>query len=470
MSYLEKATRTNSSTAVLLVAIGLAALAGCKRDEASSGQKTLDNFAAGKTVRVNECKGTSKVIFPEDRIRFSGVEFASSLSKADRDRAEGPYRAAVREYMSSLPEDMQRAFLNFGGSVLISDKAGELCGKPFSDPSSSQYTASARADLESCFIYARGGEGTMDQNQAIFTIVHKPDARAIRHGGVRVFGFLYAQFFPRLAKSPEGSSAAPYTFNNDAMQDESGFRPYKRRLATSFLTDVVDKGIYDLANLEPLLGSGAGAVIRRNISADSSADPLADVSWLRPGETSLTSAEIDVRRDRFMDFVFAEAFDSMRCSEASVAVMKSEFPKTHREFLAVDQAILALSKILAESATPQSGASGNTGLALAGGSREAKGPANLAGGSSPLSEILAMLLPALGGLKPGAAPIGQIGPAGGSKFGSSGGMFGSMFGQLKQSGCPGGVCQVDGGGCAGGCCGGSGGGGCTNCSGGCYCG
>jgi hypothetical protein len=446
---------------------------GCKvSSENTSQQKTLDNFAAGRTVRVNECKGSETVILSNDRIKFSGAQF----SGADGEKSKETHRAAVRDYMSALPREIQQTFINFGGQVLITERAAELCARPFSETGSPQFVAQGREQLESCFIYAKDPSASGAQSQAIFTIVHKPDVKAIRHGGVRVFGFLYAQFFPRLQRSPAGS-AIPYTFNNKLLSDDSGFRGYKSRIAASFLTDMVDKGTYDLANLAPLLGDGAAGVITENVRSGS-ADPLKNVTWRRKGESTLTLAEQDIRRDRFMDFVFAEAFDSMRCSSASVAVMKAEFPKTHREFVAVDQAIIMLSQKLAESVNPASASAGERSFSLAGG-----GSATGAGlSTNNLASLLNLLFPALAGASGtsgasgGPGVLGQGGdslqaPQGVdlSQLQNMQGMFGNLFQDLQQGGCVGGTCNCDGG-CAGGCCGNAAGGGCTTCSGGCVCG
>lgn len=455
-----------------VVSAMLLANASCKNNSettttAGADLKTLDNFAAGKNVRINECKGTEANLVPESRIVLNSKIFQGSDGAAK----VAEYKGYVKEYLTSVPKDLQRAFNALDGEILITDKAAELCGKSFSDSNSSQYVAPERRAIESCFIYATNA----DQTKSWFTVVHAPDAKAIRHGGIRVFGSIYAQFIPRLAANADKSSPRKFILQENETLE---FSNYKQRISAKFLSDLNSRGVYDLNNLKSLLGDNVKATVSVNLKKG--ADPLEGLVVKYGSEAPVTdAAKLAVIRKRFDDFVFAEAFDSFRCSGKTAAVMKDEFPATHAEYVTLDRNILAAAKAVADQL--ESTVVGGS-LALSTERGDTAPSANLQG--QGMGDLLSMLAPLLSGIgAQGNRPTttdangtvvdsGSSGPSAGQiisqiPFSQLFQAFNNTGASLAGCGCQGGNCS-----CSGGCCGGcscSSGGGCSCASGGCSC-
>lgn len=460
----------NRINLMFLVGACLVAGSSCKNngDTATTpgtDLKTLDNFAAGKNVRINECRGTEANTIPDSKIIlnskiFTGVDGAAKVAE---------YRGYVKEYLTSVPKDLQRAFNALDGEILITDKAAELCGKSFADTGSDQYIAPERRTIESCFIYATNAE----QTKSWFTVIHAPDAKAIRHGGIRVFGSIYSQFIPRMAANADKTSPRKFILQENETQE---FSSYKHKISAKFLADLNSQGVYDLNNLKSLLGDNVKATVTNNLKRG--VDPLDGLVVKYGSDAPVTdAAKLNLIRKRFDDFVFAEAFDSFRCSGKTVAVMKEEFPATYAEYVALDRNILAAAKAVADQLEATSG---STALALAGDSGNAPAAANLQGAG----DLLSMLAPLLSGIgAQGSRPTTtdangttvQSGPSGPSAgqvisqipFSQLFQMFNNTGATLASCGCQGGNCSCSGG-CSGGCsC--SSGGGCSCASGGCSC-
>jgi len=422
---------------------------GCKGGPAASSDsetKTLDNFAAGTTVYQNACVGSNSVSISEDRIRFD-----PKLNLAGTERTA--MRTAVKDYFSSIPPNMQKVFVEWGGEVLITPDANSLCTKLFSDKSSDQYVHKGRESTESCYIYAEGNS----KSRAIFTIIHAPDLKAIRHGGVRMFGYMFSQFFPRLVKNEDAGATTKYRV---AREPSVMMSTFKLNLAESFLRDLVRGKRYDIANLDTFLGTGGGAAVKRNI--DAGLDPFSNLTWAFDGEGSVKNGPRQMRQARFEDFVFAEAFDSFRCSSSSVAKMKTEFPETYAEFSRADKTIdqvgaggASLVAAGIEDTDDEQRGAENAAFALQDGSML---PVGLQG-----SNILFYPVKEGGGIDTSVA-ITPTGPAARNKMADIA-MFAQMapqfiglfqaLGAAGAAGAPGGNCA--GGGCAGGSCGSCGG-------------
>ena len=457
----------NSLGILCVVSAALMTGVSCKRNVSgeagseSSGFKTLDNFAAGTDHRTNECRGSVANIIPDNKIVLNGAIF-SGPNKA---KVEAEYRGYVKEYLSSVPTDVQRVFNALNGEILVTDKAQEICSQPFADGGSSQFVAEGRRKVESCFVYATNA----DQTQAWFTVIHKPEAKVIRHGGLRVFGSIYAQFIPRLALNANTSAKQKFVLQENETIE---FANYKSRISAKFVSDLKTKKVYDINNLQPLLGENVAKHLASKAEGDLNA--LKDLKIKYKGEHVLTDpAKINIALKRFDDFVFAEAFDSFRCSGKSLEVMKDEFPTTHSEYLALDANILAVAKSIANK---MEAVNGQSSLALTDSSEMAPSAQLQQGG---IADLLAMLAPLLSGatsqgVKQTGTTPNTVGSDGGSTAaqiisslptGQLAQMFNDMGGQLASCGCQGGNCSCSGG-CAGGCsC--QSGGGCSGCAGGC---
>lgn len=109
----------------------------------------------------------------------------------------------------------------------------------------------------------------------VATIRIAPTAAAAEHELVRMFGLLYAQVY------------GPRTFSN--------WRNATEALTTRFLRDIADNPRLSIEPYEGMLNSEAGY-------------------------------------RRFVDFVFAEAFDSYYCSSQTRMRFASQFPRTYQSF------------------------------------------------------------------------------------------------------------------------------------------
>jgi len=341
-----------------LSVLGAAALAlslvacdktGTKTDE--SAAKSLDNFAAGKTVTVNQCKGTQTDAAVgarwDARINFEPA-LKSSLSQAAQDR----YKTRVKEYLAAIPLEIQKAYLDFGGQITLTSQAAAVCASGFEDPSKPNYVADARRDLESCYVFARGAGA--DANKQVMSVFHQVSAadakdsfdandKRIAHGGVRVFMGAFAQFFTRMNANDNTAEVAEGLKFKFANADSVKISGLKRKAASAFLVDIVKGKKYDLASLETLLGVGSAAALKGEIldangnlkSGLSAVDLLSKATFKRSATDAVSAEQRAAREAQFQDFVAMEGLDSVECSDATQAVLAADFSgaKPHLEAL-----------------------------------------------------------------------------------------------------------------------------------------
>src|SRR5690606_17148491 len=92
--------------------------------------------------------------------------------------------------------------------------AKEMCGDIHAREGSPQYAPAAeRQKLDSCFVFAQGKPGTADAGKSVLALVHSRDSVNIRHNGVRLFGFLFAQFIPRLKDTTNTAGQRSFDFD-----------------------------------------------------------------------------------------------------------------------------------------------------------------------------------------------------------------------------------------------------------------
>jgi hypothetical protein len=457
------------SLMVALVAVASVGF-GCRKKETRQELKTLDSIVTGVN-QLEQCKGSNALV-DDNKLKINFDDPKSSKhyqTAADQDKM----RTAVKDYLSALPTDVQKVFFEgFGGSVLISEKADRLCNaaKGLKQPD-----GAVGERTEGCFVFATDPK---NQKSAILTVIHYPDARNIRYYGPQIFGYLYAQFFPRIAS---GSLGKAFDLKRDVTGD---FQIHKKNLANFFLLDLVSAKI-DLAPMANLLGKNAMKELQG--SSDNEAN-LFDRLSLDISD----SAARALRQEQVQDYFFAHAFQSMHCTASTLTTAQSKYKNSYNAFLSIDGAILDVSKSLLGKKVEQpvsAPASGQSALALGGG----------LGGN-----FMSMIMPMLGqGGGMGSGGLLSMFQSFGGQGGLGNMMNGSgvnnanynnnylpqqgfdpmqnmggtsdpsqIFNMLAQAGADGGTCP--GGCCNGGCC--SGGncsncanGNCGGCSGGCCC-
>ena len=344
---------------------------GCIPKKGSdSTNKSLDNLAAGQKITDNDCKasGVAPALLPEwqGRINF-GTNLKTTVAKDVQDR----YVKKVEQYLSAVPQDIQRAFLAYGGEILLSDVASERCGQAFrNDPKSLQYVSEAATQIDSCFIYANGVDGTATAGKAVFAIYHQinaneiiansaiPDAneKRLMHGGVRSFGLLFSQFYAKLSPlDPKDLRPQAGRFKLEQV-DTFAMSNVKEQIANRFLLDVAKSKRFKLENLEALLGKGSAKAIRDAVidpatnglrAGDVNAlKPLDLATYLYDSEAQISPEQRQVRVQRMKDFAFGDAFDSRNCSDATRKVLKDDFDLTEAIYSQVDPALSEFARML----------------------------------------------------------------------------------------------------------------------------
>lgn len=292
-------------------------LAGaCKPAAQNSGSQlqTLDNFAAGKRVKTNECAGNPAM---ENDPTLKGVlaEAEARVSDPNSDQARKKLNvAAVRQAFAAVPPSLQAQFLGMGGRILLAADANKLCTDETRNKA--PYTKFTKEDLKalseslnevrSCYLFMIPAEieavlGIKSENP-MYTIVIKNDPVEIKHGMVRVFGYMNAQLSGRLAV--DGDFTSPSTKVALAKTPNEKFEKTKLKITKAFLDDLRGKSGYS--------------------------------SFEKFGKMSASSPEFIA----LTEFVYAEAFDSYFCNQHAndnrntLAIMGKQFPNTLTAFTA----------------------------------------------------------------------------------------------------------------------------------------
>lgn len=424
-------------------------LTACKQggDGAYSRIKTLDSIANG-TLNLNayQCKGSGHSDISDQKIIF---DVSDTTTVSENQKSE--IRRAVKDYMSALPNSAESLFLSMGGQVLITQKVNQICANSHYGRNLDE-TKGEKTD--GCFHFVSDPSG---KESPIFTIVHSPDAKKIRYYGPQIFGYLYAQFYSRLTIRSDGRGLTI------SEQEPLRLIALKERVANAFLNDILATRDYKIDVIENLLGQSSDQELK-NTSIEK---PLERLSSLRDQK----------RRSQFLDYVFANSFQSAHCNNTSLEVAKTKFKRSSALFAEIDAAVLQASNIL--SATSGSAAQSTSGSSSAAFSLTDESLSLAEGGIlSSIMPMFSSLLGMSGGggsggiagifmkLLGGSAAGGSIMPSGASdglKIASS------LFSQLSASGCSGGSCSGCSGSCSGGACSSCSNGGCGGCSGGCSC-
>ncbi len=411
-------------------------LSSCKQKEIDSAAriKTLDSIASGVlNIDAYQCKGSAS-----STISDASIIFDKNDTTALSEQKKSDLRRAVKDYFSALPPSAEALFLKLGGQVVISSRSSDLCKNAHFGKS---LDASQGEVTDGCFNFVSDPSG---KSTPIFTIVQSPDAKKIRYFGPQIFGYMYAQFYSRLSLAPGGKGIVIVD------KETTSFVGHKERVANAFLNDLLVMKNYQFDALKNLLGQNVASELR---SGDT-LGPLDRISALRD----------QGRRSQFLDYVYANSFQSAHCNSTSLDVARQKFKQSSNLFADIDAAVVDVSSILmGGSAQPRESAAGKSGgFALAGGDLlssvmpllgklQSMAGGGAAGGMGGIANLFSSLMSGAGG----GGLQSVLGSMGGlSKLKDS---FGGLFGELASAGCSGGNC----GGCSGGNCSG---GTCSNCA------
>lgn len=353
----------------------------------SSNTQSLDNFAAGARKTINDCKGNVESVSAWDGKIVIGTDIRAALSP----EKQSLYISRVKQYLSSVPSEMQKNFLNFGGHILLTSEAKKECNATYSKAKDSDYYTKYESEgknlADSCFVYAKGQEGTPDAGKDVAVIMHQinldevgvhslagnsaydRNEERIMHAGVRSFGMMYAQYFAKLEVVDFKKGLRPHSGNFLLGNvDNSAMANLKEQLANRFIIDIAlsEKAAsgekYSLDTLEPLLGVGSAELIRNSLFRNGSLKledlnkmskdeidglrPLNAATFIYQNEGSSAQAEKNTRMNRFKDYVMGEGFDSLNCSDKSREILTAEFPKTKDLLGIANQAMIDFAKQL----------------------------------------------------------------------------------------------------------------------------
>ena len=415
----------------------LAVMSGCKPKEIAdtSKVKTLDSIASGVlNIDAYQCRGSRTASISDSSIVFDKKD----VQKID-DAKKSEIRRAVKDYFSALPSSAEALFLKLGGQVVISSRASDLCQSAHFGKS---LDASQGEVTDGCFNYVSDPSG---KSLPVFTIVQSPDPKKIRYYGPQIFGYLYAQFYSRLALAKGGKSI------EITDKEPMSFVGRKEHIANSFLSDLLAMKSYKFEALKNILGQNVESELR---SSDT-LEPIDRLTALRDGG----------RRAQFLDYVYANSFQSAHCNQTSLDVARQKFKLSSELFADIDSAVVDISNLLMGVSSSAQGSTGSSakGFALAGG--------DLLSSVMPLFGSLQSMLGGAGAGGAGAGGISSLfssllsggGGGLGSVLSSMGGLsklqesFGGLFSQLTSAG----AVSSNGGGCSGGSCSG---GSCSSCS------
>lgn len=259
----------------LAVATVSLVLMSCKPSGDDSSGKSLDNFARGngENARTNLCG------FAITNERY--LELAPS-AKAKINRISGKsmqLRLQAASALTAVPAPIQTFFYGSGGRIILSDHVEVDC------------KAAVLTEGERKFVGERSNQqvGCWRRNGERVEVVLAADAKVIRHNTVRMFAYLYSQYFVErfaLAKLPDNIKYA------------------------------VDKGVSRFSKQRSVLASAF----------------LADLTRMQakslPALLRLESQDVKA----FENFVFAEALDSFFCSQSSHKRFREQFSATYSAF------------------------------------------------------------------------------------------------------------------------------------------
>ncbi len=262
-----------NSNRFALVLCAAASFASCNRTpEAGSTVASLDNFATGssQSETTNSC-GSS---YDGSGTLPAHVEALRSYVSAPNDDS----RNAVLGVLTVVPKPLMAPFFLNGGKIVISDKAKTICKADSLSPQERALLGGNTA--AACWHQPVAGKAPQ--------IVISNDPVVIRHSLLRLFGYVYTEFFADRASQSAQLQADPAW---KAALD--GFVAVRTGLAAAFVSDLQASG------------NGVPAHIKAIQNASES---------------------------RFENFVFAEALDSYYCSSAAKKTFASGFKKTYSVF------------------------------------------------------------------------------------------------------------------------------------------
>ncbi len=254
------------------------ALSACK-PKGSSDLKTVENLAAGSQVRANMCHG--------DIAKNKYVDDVLVSIDVQDEKLKTRLRDELYIALTALPKDYIDAYYALHGKFIITPDSAALC-------SLGGKAGAPNVDVTACTLQISAGAAKMHPDMEGLIVVLKADPGVIRHSTVRTFGYMFSQLL-----------AHNLSFDNPALVlNPKFYADLQMKLSLAFLSDMGQSKLFNIKNLEPLLGADADTIIRRNIAE------------MKAGKSKDLFKGLTVSKDKiaqFTDYVVADTFDSYHC-------------------------------------------------------------------------------------------------------------------------------------------------------------
>lgn len=298
---------------------------GCNVSPKHSDTQSLDNFARSGEAALhnNSCEGNFKLI--EDL--FSPDVDVINIH-VDDDSKRSIVQARVESALRAVPTEIQVAYFGLGGIIEVTPQTHAICSQNLDEKQIIRMSEGG-AKIKGCWKhqtdYLENADGEFSEDQRVVMYIDT-DEQSIEHALVRTFGYVLSQVLVKLDHDVANGKLVN-------IENDPHFVAAKEQLTLAFLKDVAaSNGKYTLDRYLDMIGSD---VIK--------ADELAR----RSGWDILMQNKPAAARS-FMDYVFAEAFDSHYCSAATRKIMTDDFSGSSEAFAPISDAIKALSGDLKE--------------------------------------------------------------------------------------------------------------------------
>lgn len=292
----------------LTLSLGIVLVIGCKPKATQSDIASLENFASQSLLKTNVCVG------PTSELESASVEHALAGLYPNA----SSHRDIVRKALSAVPQPLRDLFSGLNGEIIITATPHHYCNT----------NAMADYELTACYRYRPGKNG----RPRILQIILPDNAATIGHGLVRQFGYLFAQRLSRLDIKTSGEQVTVAALSSR----NPGIQTRMEAVAEAFLSDLHFSPYFGFESLKKFLGTETEDIVRGALVGNTNQDGRGLLDKL---------ALKDAKKRRFVDAVFAEAFDSYYCNAYSEVDPKVLAPLKTKNVLKLAELGQVLSKI-----------------------------------------------------------------------------------------------------------------------------
>lgn len=288
------------------------ALTNCKPANKGAQLKTLEDMASGGDLTEVQCSGdlskASQLQAGEKDIdSFPLYAFIEFRSKVTPDQ-EKSIRAALKGALTAIPADLQNILIWLKTTIVVTGDLSVCPSDLYGDRVA--MASSGLNKAKGCHVVTRSEQDGKRKVDKVEILV-QPDEQAILHSFVKLVGYVFSTFVSHAYLLDDKSSFDVFNSDSDALVN------YKEKLARSYLSDLyTSRAIFPVESVEGFLGNGAGAIIDEVMKAgkDLPSDIFNKFTYRLAQDASDPSNDImKLRHLRFLDFVFANAFDSYHC-------------------------------------------------------------------------------------------------------------------------------------------------------------